>query len=101
MWNVPAGLFNWLLPGTGLVPSPHLNFGTVGASGSSNRFKTQAILLCFHAKEKVRPTAGILFNFNSLVQQFRASSNTTVETKSCSENTRYSKKRTNQLFCYT
>ena len=52
MWNVPAGLFNWLLPGTGLVPSLHLNFGTVGSSGSSNRFKTHAILLCINGKEK-------------------------------------------------
>ena len=34
MWNVAAGLFNWLVPGTGLLPSLHLNFGTVGASGS-------------------------------------------------------------------
>ena len=37
MWNVPAGLFNWLVPGTGLMPSLHLNFGTEGASGSSFR----------------------------------------------------------------
>ena len=30
MWNVPAGLFNWLVPGTGLLPSLHLDFGTAG-----------------------------------------------------------------------
>jgi len=52
MWNVPAGLFNWLVPGTGLLPSLHLNFGTVGANGSPNRFKTQTILICVHGKEK-------------------------------------------------
>jgi hypothetical protein len=39
MWNVPAGLFNWLVPGTGLMPSLHLNFGTEGASGNVNHLK--------------------------------------------------------------
>jgi len=63
MWNVPAGLFNWLVPGTGLLPSLRLNFGTGGPSASSKRFKTQAIFNLRPWKRNTRPTARILSEF--------------------------------------
>lgn len=85
MWNVPAGLFNWLLPGTGLPPSLLLNFGTAGASGSSKRFETQAILICVHGKEKLDQQAEYCMNFNSFVKQFRANSSTTFKTEQFSK----------------
>jgi hypothetical protein len=78
MWNVPAGLFNWLVPGTGLLPSLHLNFGTEGASGSSIRFKTDHLHLP-PWKRHAKQIGKIFLNFNSFIKGFRASTTHLLE----------------------